>query len=280
MDLGSRFAFFSVCLIVTCVLRSTRCSNDKVICPCPRIPPRPLTLNPPEKCYEINQTFRYECQEGLLRKVGTSNFIRCKQIGIGRGQWEPSEPTLECIPDPKLTQPPKSPVTTLSAHCSAEPNRTTTQQTESTVTKGHDDIPHTFTIANTITASSGPQTTQKLRPSASVPAESDWPEPTPSIQQALSGPSQAGTERDVTETPTTPFIAAPLNGTAHPPEAFPHAARKYFSLSSAAVISCGTLVIACTLVGIGFFCYRRRRPKSHSPPPEEQIPMKEDPSEQ
>ncbi|XP_037316574.2 interleukin-15 receptor subunit alpha isoform X10 [Pungitius pungitius] len=240
MDLGSRFAFFSVCLIVTCVLRSTRCSNDKVICPCPRIPPRPLTLNPPEKCYEINQTFRYECQEGLLRKVGTSNFIRCKQIGIGRGQWEPSEPTLECIPDPKLTQPPKSPVTTLSAHCSAEPNRTTTQQTESTVTKGHDDIPHTFTIANTIT----------------------------------------GTERDVTETPTTPFIAAPLNGTAHPPEAFPHAARKYFSLSSAAVISCGTLVIACTLVGIGFFCYRRRRPKSHSPPPEEQIPMKEDPSEQ
>ncbi|XP_037316573.2 interleukin-15 receptor subunit alpha isoform X9 [Pungitius pungitius] len=241
MDLGSRFAFFSVCLIVTCVLRSTRCSNDKVICPCPRIPPRPLTLNPPEKCYEINQTFRYECQEGLLRKVGTSNFIRCKQIGIGRGQWEPSEPTLECIPDPKLTQPPKSPVTT---------------------------------------ASSGPQTTQKLRPSASVPAESDWPEPTPSIQQALSGPSQAGTERDVTETPTTPFIAAPLNGTAHPPEAFPHAARKYFSLSSAAVISCGTLVIACTLVGIGFFCYRRRRPKSHSPPPEEQIPMKEDPSEQ
>ncbi|XP_037316571.2 interleukin-15 receptor subunit alpha isoform X7 [Pungitius pungitius] len=256
MDLGSRFAFFSVCLIVTCVLRSTRCSNDKVICPCPRIPPRPLTLNPPEKCYEINQTFRYECQEGLLRKVGTSNFIRCKQIGIGRGQWEPSEPTLECIPDPKLTQPPKSPVTTLSAHCSAEPNRTTTQQTESTVTTA---------------ASSGPQTTQKLRPSASVPAESDWPEPTPSIQQALSGPSQ-GTERDVTETPTTPFIAAPLNGTAHPPEAFPHAART--------VISCGTLVIACTLVGIGFFCYRRRRPKSHSPPPEEQIPMKEDPSEQ
>ncbi|KAL6117031.1 il15ra [Pungitius sinensis] len=270
MDLGSRFAFFSVCLIVICVLRSTRCSNDKDSCLCPQIPQRPRTLNPPEKYYKINQTFRYECQEGLLRKAGTSSLIKCKQIGIGRVQWDPREPTLECIPDPKRTQPPKSTVTTLSAHCSAEPNRTTTQQTESTVTKGHDDIPHTFTIANTITAaSSGPQTTQKLSPSASVPAE---PEPTPSSQQALSGPSQAGTERDVTETPTTPSIAAPLNGTAHPPEASPHAART-------AVISCGTLVIACTLVGIGFFCYRRRRPKSHSPPPEEQIPMKEDPSE-
>ncbi|KAL6117032.1 il15ra [Pungitius sinensis] len=193
MDLGSRFAFFSVCLIVICVLRSTRCSNDKDSCLCPQIPQRPRTLNPPEKYYKINQTFRYECQEGLLRKAGTSSLIKCKQIGIGRVQWDPREPTLECIPDPKRTQPPKSTVTT-------------------------------------------------------------------------------GTERDVTETPTTPSIAAPLNGTAHPPEASPHAART-------AVISCGTLVIACTLVGIGFFCYRRRRPKSHSPPPEEQIPMKEDPSE-
>uniref|UniRef100_G3Q644 IL-15 receptor alpha chain n=1 Tax=Gasterosteus aculeatus TaxID=69293 RepID=G3Q644_GASAC len=153
--------------------------------------------------------------------------------------------------DPK-PQPPKSTVTTRSAHCcSAEPNTTTTQQAESTVTTA---------------TSSGPQTTQKLSPSPSVAAEPDRPEPTPLGLLALPGPSQA-TERVVTETEatlSTSSTAAPLNGSTHNPQAFPPAAHT--------AVGCGSLAIVCASMGIGFFCHRRRS-KSHTLTPEEQMPM-------
>ncbi|KAM8909241.1 interleukin-15 receptor subunit alpha isoform 2-T2 [Spinachia spinachia] len=250
MDLGSRFAFSSVCLMVTCLLRSTDCFNHKISCP--PIPPRLLTLNPPEKYFQINETFRYECQAGYVRKAGTSNYIRCEQIHNGPAQWIPQEPSLECIPDPMLTQPAKS-----------------------TVTNGHADIPHSFTIANTVTATSfSPQTTQKLSPSASVAAEPDRPEPTPSWQLAVSGHSQ-GTERVVAETEVTPTPSStttPLDGTAPNAQAMTLAART-------AAIGCGSLaIVVCVLVGIGFF-HHRRRSKSQNPPPDEQIPMKGAPPE-
>ncbi|KAM8909249.1 interleukin-15 receptor subunit alpha isoform 10-T10 [Spinachia spinachia] len=219
MDLGSRFAFSSVCLMVTCLLRSTDCFNHKISCP--PIPPRLLTLNPPEKYFQINETFRYECQAGYVRKAGTSNYIRCEQIHNGPAQWIPQEPSLECIP-----------------------------------------------------TSFSPQTTQKLSPSASVAAEPDRPEPTPSWQLAVSGHSQ-GTERVVAETEVTPTPSStttPLDGTAPNAQAMTLAART-------AAIGCGSLaIVVCVLVGIGFF-HHRRRSKSQNPPPDEQIPMKGAPPE-
>ncbi|KAM8909247.1 interleukin-15 receptor subunit alpha isoform 8-T8 [Spinachia spinachia] len=220
MDLGSRFAFSSVCLMVTCLLRSTDCFNHKISCP--PIPPRLLTLNPPEKYFQINETFRYECQAGYVRKAGTSNYIRCEQIHNGPAQWIPQEPSLECIP----------------------------------------------------ATSFSPQTTQKLSPSASVAAEPDRPEPTPSWQLAVSGHSQ-GTERVVAETEVTPTPSStttPLDGTAPNAQAMTLAART-------AAIGCGSLaIVVCVLVGIGFF-HHRRRSKSQNPPPDEQIPMKGAPPE-
>ncbi|KAM8909248.1 interleukin-15 receptor subunit alpha isoform 9-T9 [Spinachia spinachia] len=220
MDLGSRFAFSSVCLMVTCLLRSTDCFNHKISCP--PIPPRLLTLNPPEKYFQINETFRYECQAGYVRKAGTSNYIRCEQIHNGPAQWIPQEPSLECIP-----------------------------------------------------TSFSPQTTQKLSPSASVAAEPDRPEPTPSWQLAVSGHSQVGTERVVAETEVTPTPSStttPLDGTAPNAQAMTLAART-------AAIGCGSLaIVVCVLVGIGFF-HHRRRSKSQNPPPDEQIPMKGAPPE-
>ncbi|XP_037615992.1 interleukin-15 receptor subunit alpha isoform X8 [Sebastes umbrosus] len=81
----------------------------KTSCPCPKIPSWPETKTPPEKCSKINATFRYECKEGYVRTVGTSNLIKCNETG--GPHW--SSPSLKCKLDPNRTptQPPNSPVT-------------------------------------------------------------------------------------------------------------------------------------------------------------------------
>ncbi|XP_031732736.1 interleukin-15 receptor subunit alpha isoform X2 [Anarrhichthys ocellatus] len=251
MDLGSPFALFSVCVLTICLLGTARCSNDKIHCPCLEVPKRNLTLLATDTCFQINQTFRYKCKGGTVRKVGTSGLIKCTQTDNGTAHWVPSNISLKCIPDP---------------------SRTTTQPPESTATKAHTDIPHVSTIATTVTASSSPQMTQSLSPSASVPAEPDRPAPTSPGLQAPSGRTQAGKEQDVRKTKAThrttvtSTTAEPSNNGAHDAHVFPPAAHT--------VIGCASVVIVCALIGIGFYCYRRRS-NSDEPPqmPEESIPM-------
>nr|BAM36392.1 interleukin-15 receptor alpha chain [Oplegnathus fasciatus]BAN84545.1 interleukin-15 receptor subunit alpha [Oplegnathus fasciatus] len=119
MDLGP--PLFSACVMMICLLGAARCSNvDKVNCPCSEIPQWPLTKPPADPTCSQN-TFRYTCIEGYLRKVGTSNLIRCNQSNNVL-HW--SSPSLQCIPDPR---------------------RPTTQPPKTTETKGHTDIPHDST---------------------------------------------------------------------------------------------------------------------------------------
>ncbi|XP_034381974.1 uncharacterized protein LOC117726059 isoform X2 [Cyclopterus lumpus] len=237
--------------VLICLLGAARCSSDKKMCPCPEISSRNDTQPPAKNCYQISETFRYTCKDPNLRKAGTSNFIKCKQDGNGSPHWSPLNISLKCIPDPNRTiqQPPSSTVTT-------DPNTTTTQPLESTVTKGHTDIPHDFTIATTVSefsAPSSPQMAQSLSPSASVSAEPDKAEATSPLQ-ALSGRSQ-GTEENVRETEATHQTTATLTGV-----------RTGIGFASAAIV--------CALIGISFFCYKRRS-KSAIPQemPEEQFPM-------
>ncbi|XP_018518237.1 interleukin-15 receptor subunit alpha isoform X2 [Lates calcarifer] len=116
MDLAS--LSFSFCAMIVCLLGAARCSiDDKNNCPCPKISSFPLTKPPPPTCY--NNTFRYTCIDGYVRKVGTSNLIRCKHTE-GASQW--TTPTLQCIPNPlkTTTQPPETSTVTTSASTSLQ----------------------------------------------------------------------------------------------------------------------------------------------------------------
>ncbi|XP_034381979.1 uncharacterized protein LOC117726059 isoform X6 [Cyclopterus lumpus] len=141
----------------------------------------------------------------------------------------------------------------ISLKCIPDPNRTIQQPPSSTVTTD----PNTTTtqpLESTVTtAPSSPQMAQSLSPSASVSAEPDKAEATSPLQ-ALSGRSQ-GTEENVRETEATHQTTATLTGV-----------RTGIGFASAAIV--------CALIGISFFCYKRRS-KSAIPQemPEEQFPM-------
>ncbi|XP_068442557.1 interleukin-15 receptor subunit alpha-like isoform X2 [Clinocottus analis] len=252
MGLGSPFALLPVCAMLMCLLGAARGSSDKR-CPCPEIPKRNDTQPPAKNCFQINETFRYVCKEPNLRKAGTSGFIKCKKIDNNK-QWSPPTVSLECIPNPTRTtqQPPSSTV-------APDPNRAKTQPPSSTVAQGHTDIPHDFTIATTVSefsAPSSPQMTPSLSTSASVSAEPDGAGPTSPGLQAPSGRSQAGKEEDVTGTEAPPSTPAT------------------FTSGSTAMIGCLSVAIVCALIGISFFCYKRRSNRNvPQQTPEETMPM-------
>ncbi|XP_073336358.1 interleukin-15 receptor subunit alpha isoform X3 [Pagrus major] len=112
MDLGS--LLFSVCLMMISVPGDVRCSaGDATNCTCPPIPPKSLTQPLPETCFQVNNSFRYSCIGGYVRKAGTSALTRCKNID-GVTKW--MDVTLQCIPDPKIIPPPPPPPTVEQVH--------------------------------------------------------------------------------------------------------------------------------------------------------------------
>ncbi|XP_034019614.1 interleukin-15 receptor subunit alpha [Thalassophryne amazonica] len=108
MDLDS----LSLFVFLLSLLGTGLCSDeDTCHCPCPQLPHIPLTETPStETCCGIGSPLRYSCQNGYVRKAGTSNLSRCQKNG---GVYEWSKPTLVCISDPKITttQPPRTTVT-------------------------------------------------------------------------------------------------------------------------------------------------------------------------
>uniref|UniRef100_A0A672GXD3 Sushi domain-containing protein n=1 Tax=Salarias fasciatus TaxID=181472 RepID=A0A672GXD3_SALFA len=133
--------------IMVCFLGAVRLSTgDESHCPCPKIPPWPLTEDPPEKCHQISDTFRYTCLVGYVRKAGTSNLIKC-ELKNKVGQWQNS--TLQCIDDPKRPKLPTTPQST-TPNDPKRPKLPTTPQ--STTPKNLSDNPQDTTMTSTANA--------------------------------------------------------------------------------------------------------------------------------
>ncbi|XP_041820324.1 interleukin-15 receptor subunit alpha isoform X5 [Chelmon rostratus] len=183
MDPG--YALFSVGIMMICLLGAARCSKgDGIDCPCPKIPPRNLTEPPPTTCFQINSTFRYTCIGGYVRKAGTSDLTKCKQI---RGVAEWKVPSLQCISDPK---------------------RTTTQTPTTTATAASTSLQMTQSISTSASVTAGVGSTEPTSPGLQVPSDHSQD----SVRQS----------KATSSTTSTSTTAEPSNGsTANPQKSDP-----------------------------------------------------------
>ncbi|XP_029969188.1 interleukin-15 receptor subunit alpha isoform X3 [Salarias fasciatus] len=211
-------------------------AHDESHCPCPKIPPWPLTEDPPEKCHQISDTFRYTCLVGYVRKAGTSNLIKC-ELKNKVGQWQNS--TLQCIDDPKRPKLPTTPQSTTPKNLSDNPQDTTMTSTAKSSTSVY---------MKQSTVSQEGKTGDKVDDKAH-----DAVTPTPGkIRKA--------------ETTTT------RNGTSNP-YADPTAAHSA-GTQAAAIVSPILLVLICAAIGIGFILHwRKSRHNLPQQPGEELVPM-------
>ncbi|XP_062299839.1 interleukin-15 receptor subunit alpha isoform X1 [Scomber scombrus] len=259
MDLASLSLSLCVCVVMVCLRGIAHCSSSDC---CPEIPTRPLTKPPSQKCFKINDRFRYTCVDGYTRKAGTSNLIKCN-AGQGSAKvWTPYN--LNCIPDP---------------------HRTTTELPKTTVPREHTDTPHDSIITTTVT----PSTSQQLTPSSSISASVSALQ-TESTEPTSSGPDQwslSDTTQDVktvtvtraatcTSTSTLSPGTVKGNNTFNPdPESITGSKE-----TTAAVVSCVLLmiIIAGIVIWIRLYC-RGRRNTDITPQPEEELTfINQDPS--
>ncbi|XP_028256576.1 interleukin-15 receptor subunit alpha isoform X2 [Parambassis ranga] len=240
----------SVCVMMHLLLGASKpSSGDQNHCPCPKIPQRVLTKPPPETCYEVNSPYRYECLDGYVRKVGTSNLLKCRRDEDKPSYW--TSPTLECIPDPRIvtTQPPTS-TTNLN------PRILTNHPADNTVTTA---TPTTV------------QTTRSLSTLASVEGETASTEPNPSGESntALFCTDKSSVTPPVVQTTKSSTFSTGTTGSSviSTPAPFKGVAE-----AASATVS---LVIVCAVIGIICLLYRRRRSENNKKqlPGEEATPM-------
>ncbi|XP_070977073.1 interleukin-15 receptor subunit alpha-like isoform X6 [Oncorhynchus clarkii lewisi] len=141
-----RLRLLSLLLIVK-VCRLNTVSRDV----CPPLSHWKLTkpLNTRE-IYQENESLRYQCVDGYVRKAGTSNLIKCKRIGQVL-QW--TLPTLICIPSTthKTTQFPTTHLSVPTERVSPRPTTLSSllSQTLHSVTETQEVIT-TVTVTTTI----------------------------------------------------------------------------------------------------------------------------------
>ncbi|XP_019947762.1 interleukin-15 receptor subunit alpha isoform X1 [Paralichthys olivaceus] len=206
LQMDPRSLCLSLCAVIASLLAAARCSSvDKNNCSCAEIPQMPRTKPPPENC---SDTFRYTCEDGYVRKVGTSNLIKCWKNN-SPPKWNKS--TLQCIPDPRrtTTRPPMIPVTT---------------------------VPFTDLQMN------GSFSTAVVLESNSVQSTSLG------VQGDHSQATYRTTPDSSNQSPSNRTDNSHLSG---------HSDQR-LGTTTTTLIVCASLVIACTLIGISYACYRRR----------------------
>ncbi|XP_067345562.1 interleukin-15 receptor subunit alpha isoform X12 [Channa argus] len=285
---------FSVFVVMVCLLGAARCANnDKMSCPCPKIPLRSLTKAPEENCYQVNSNYRYQCIDSYVRRAGTSNLIRCREQD-GNISWSPSK--LECIPDPKrtttTTQPPMISVTTghiesgitstvnkMSCPCPKIPLRSLTKAPEEKCYQVNSS--YRYQCVDSYVRRAG---TSSLIKCQDQDGNISW---SPSKLECIPDPKRTTTTTQppmisvtISETVTTLHTAAKTihttSTTADPSssEAFNHSSSTFGNPAAMMGIASTSLVIILSLIGISLYCYKRGK-KNNIPEStaEEQLPM-------
>ncbi|XP_032360587.1 interleukin-15 receptor subunit alpha isoform X3 [Etheostoma spectabile] len=240
MDLGSSL-FFVICLLGAAL----RSSGDNISCPCPKIPLLDLTEPPLDSCRQIDNTYRYTCKVGYIRKVGTSNLIKCRQEG-GSPKW--STPTLQCKEEKCF-----------GAYCKADPNRPPpTQPPTSTVTN----IPTGTTIVTSVTSTCQPMIQSTSTAAPGLQAQTDHSQAPIIETETTETKGTTGTQRTTsTSTTTEPSSNSTIPaGTALPG----------IGSTTTAVIGCASLAFVLALIGISLYCYKRKSRNSSPPEPTEE----------
>ncbi|XP_071374267.1 interleukin-15 receptor subunit alpha isoform X2 [Centroberyx affinis] len=207
-------------------------------CPCPPPPQREQTQPAQaEKCCEQNGSFFYTCVPGYRRKAGTSNLIRCTQTTAGP-QW--SESKLQCIPDPRISTTTQT-TTTVTPSATAASPRSRTAQTPGVSAEEE----HTAALPTSPGLLLAP-TVQTQGPSAE-PVRADRP------------------TLGSTAAPSPTAIVSPGNNTT----------ERLTGAIVPRVSAVAAVLLACGLMGVAVFWWKRRRSQLAGPPQtaEEQLPM-------